>query len=398
MRAHLLLAVLTTFALPGCSSSMSEPTAISEGPSRSPNQSTAAERWMVVTRDIMGRREFVIPVGWPRSYALVAVAQYNAAVAAGNAPVSGKRPSEAAAVSSASAAVLSALYPAEQGVIDAQVAADAAYFPSFPGQAAFDYASGATIGRTVASALVARAATDRSNAAFTGTIPTGPGFWVNNPPPQPLTPLLGESRTWFLTSGSQFRPAPPPAFNSATFLSAIADVKSAANNLTPAQLKIAQFWQGGSGPAGPMGYFTELVTASIDSAHLNERQSARVYALLHTAIMDAVIACWDGKYTYWYVRPYQADPTISTPVGRPPFPSYPSAHSCVAGAAAGIIAGLFPSMKPVMDAKVAEAGVARIYAGLHYSFDITAGQELGYKVAAFVLTKVPAANVPIPLN
>ena len=52
----------------------------------------------------------------------------------------------------------------------------------------------------------------------------------------------------------------------------------------------------------------------------------------------------------------------------------------------------------MMNAKVAEAGVAHIYGGLQYSFDIDAGQNLDYKVAAFVLMKVPALNAPIPLN
>lgn len=131
---------------------------------------------------------------------------------------------------------------------------------------------------------------------------------------------------------------------------------------------------------------------------MNERQTARVYAVMHMAMMDASIGRWDAKYAYWYVRPFQADPTIATPVGRPNFPAYPSAHSCLSSAAAGVIVGLFPSTKTAMDAKVAEAGEARIFAGLHYRFDVTAGQELGYKVAALALTRVPKANVAIGLQ
>ncbi|MEP6833137.1 MAG: vanadium-dependent haloperoxidase [Gemmatimonas sp.] len=398
MRANLLLTVFTAATFIGCDSGIADPTPTTEGPALSVNETTASERWMLVTRAIVGRREIGSPLGTARAYSLVAVAQYNASVAAGNTKRSGKRPSEAAAVSSASALVLTSLYPAEQSVIDAQVAADATYFPAFASEADASYSDGTSIGKTIGTSVLARAATDRTDAVFTGTIPTGAGFWVNVPPAQPIAPRWGEAKPWVLTSGSQFRSAAPPAFNSAAFTSGLAEVKTMTVNITPDQLVIAQFWQFGSGPGGPMGYFTELVTPSITAAHLNERQTARVYAMLHMAMMDASIACWDSKYTYWYVRPFQADPTLATPVGRPNFPSYPSAHSCLSSAAAGVITGLFPNTKSVMDAKVAEAGVARIYAGLHYRFDITAGQELGYKVAAVALAHIPAANTPIPLN
>ena len=398
MPAHLFLLVCLAFALPGCDSGPAEPATVLEGPALSANEVTAAERWMLVTRDIVGRREIGSPLGTARSFALVAVAQYNASVAAGASRTAGKRASEAAAVSSASAAVLSALYPAEQSVIAAQTVSDAAYFPGFASEADADYSAGSSIGRTTATGVLARGATDRTDAVFTGTIPTGPGYWVMPSGQPPIAPRWGEARAWNLTSGNQFRPAPPPAFGSTAFQTAIAEVKSMTQGLTPAQLMIAQFWQFGSGPGGPMGYFTELVTPSIKAAQMNERQTARVYAVMHMAMMDASIGCWDAKYAYWYVRPYQAEPTIATPVGRPNFPAYPSAHSCLSSAAAGVIAGLFPSAKTVVDAKVAEAGEARIFAGLHFRFDVTAGQELGYKIAALALTRVPKANVAIALQ
>lgn len=332
-----------------------------------------------------------------RAFALVAVAQYNAAVVAGTTKVSGKQPSEAAAVSSASAAVLRALYPVESDSINAQVASDKAYFSNFASEALLDFAAGTTIGQTVATAVLARAATDRTDAVWTGTIPTGAGFWTNVPPAQPVSPRWGEARGWLLTSGNQFRPATPPTINSAEFQSALAEVKTFTANRTPEQLTLAQFWQYASGFGGPMGYFTELATSLTTAQNLNERKTARVYAVMHMAMMDASIGCWDAKYTYWYLRPFQADPTISTPVGRPNFPSYPSAHSCLSAAAAGVLTGLFPSAGSMLSAKVSEAGEARIFAGLHFRFEVIAGQDLGRKVAALALTRVPEPGAAIPL-
>jgi len=403
MRFVLLATLLLLPALPACSddSGPTQPnTTLTEGPLLSISQVPASTRWMGVTRNILGRREVGGPNATARTFALVAVAQYNAAVAAGLATTvsAAGRPSEAAAVSAASAAVLAALYPVEQDTITAHVTADRTYFPTFASQQRYDVAAGEAIGRTIAATVLARAASDATTLVWTGTIPSGAGYWVNTAPVPPFLPRWGEARPWLMTSGSQFRSAVPPAFGSSEFQAALAEVKAVTLARTADQLTIAQFWQGASGPGGPMGYFTGLASGYTADGQFNERRTARVYAMLHMAMMDASIGCWDAKYLYWYVRPHQVDPTITTPVGRPNFPSYPSAHSCVSSAAAAVLGGLFPAQAASLNARVAEAGVARIYAGLHFRFDITAGQDLGGRVGALALTKVPAANTSIPLQ
>lgn len=363
------------------------------------DRETAAARWNALTRAVVGRRELLGPLGTARTFALVAVAQYDAVIAADEAKARRVHPSQAGAASAAAAAVLAALYPAEQAVIAAQLAADRAYFPALPSERDADYGAGAAVGRTVAAAVLARAATDRSTAVWTGTIPAGPGYWRNAPPPaQPLSPLWGQVRPWLLTSCDQFRPAAPPAFGSPEFLAALAEVRQATDARTPAQLAVAQFWQSGSGPGGPMGYFSAVATTLAAARHLDEAHAARVFAVLHMAMMDASIGCWDAKYAYWLVRPFQIDPLITTPVGRPNFPSYPSAHSCLSAAGAGVLAGFFPSASDTLLAMVAEAGEARIVAGLHYRFDVIAGQTLGAHVAALALARAPRGHAAIPLD
>jgi membrane-associated phospholipid phosphatase len=401
MHTRIVLAIATLVVGSACSdSSPSSPHIVAEGRALSPGEITASDRWMRLTRTIIGRREVGSPLAPARNFSLVAVAGYDAAVAAGAAPAaSGRSPSEAGAVAGAAAAVLRALYPMEDTAVTAQLLADRSYFAGIAGEATVDFTAGETVGARVAALVMTRASTDRTNAAWTGSIPTGPGYWLNGAAPaQPVAPLWGQSRAWFLTSGDQFRPAAPPTITSAAYTADLAEVRSVTAARTPAQLTIAQFWQFASGPAGPMGHFTEVANGLTTTAQMNERRTARVYALLHMALFDATVACWDAKYAYWFIRPFQADPSITTPVGRPNFPSYPSAHSCITGTAAGVLTGLFPVAKPELDAKVAEAGIARIYAGLHFRFDITAGQELGAKVAALALTRIPAPNVSIPLQ
>jgi membrane-associated phospholipid phosphatase len=114
----------------------------------------------------------------------------------------------------------------------------------------------------------------------------------------------------------------------------------------------------------------------------NPPRAARVYALLNLAWIDAGIACWDAKYTYWAPRPQMADPAITTVFVTPNHPSYPSAHSCFAGASAGVLGRLFPRDAGSFNALAEEVGEARIMAGIHFRSDIEVGEALGRQVAA----------------
>lgn len=362
------------------------------------DRATASSLWNRRTRTIIGRRGGSSPNA-ARTFALVSVAQYDAVIAAEDARDRGLHPSEAGAAAAASAAVLAGLYPLEQSFIDGQLAADAEYFPSLPSERDADFDAGAAVGRTVAAAVLAYAATDGSKAPATVTRPIGPGYWhPDTPTGTPQDANWGAVRPWLLTSGDQFRPTPPPDFGSPQFLTDLAEVRFFSDNRTPEELAIAQFWASGYGPGGPAGFFGTLADSMAADEHMDERQTARTLAVLHMAIMDASIGCYDGKYFYWYVRPYQADPLITTPVGRPSFPSYPSAHSCLSSAAAGVLEGFFPAAKDTLQAMVQQAGLARIYAGLHYRFDVVAGQTLGFSVADLALSRAPIGHRPIPLN
>jgi hypothetical protein len=115
--------------------------------------------------------------------------------------------------------------------------------------------------------------------------------------------------------------------------------------------------------------------------------ASRVYALVNIAVNDAAIACWDAKYTYWAPRPTMIDPTITTLFGTPNHPSYPSAHSCLSGAAASVLARQFPSEAGVLEALANQAGEARIMGGIHYRSDVDTGKTLGDRVGEAVWTR-----------
>jgi len=409
MPRRLLPALVAALGLAACTDASHAPTAPDAARMRASTEATEARAtgaarvtatalWNQRTRAIIGRRGGSSNHA-ARLYALVSVAQYNAVIAAEAAKARGVHPSEAGAAAAAAAAVLAARYPSEQDFVETELAADAAYFATLPAERHADFAAGAAVGRSVAAAVLARAASDGSDAVWTGTIPVGPGYWTSaSPTTPPQEPLWGTIRPWILASADQFRPLPPPTFGSPEFLAALAEVRHLSDTRTPEQLRIAQFWASGYGAGGPAGYFGSVAVELAGRQHLDERATAHLLAVMHTAIMDASIACYEAKYAYWYIRPHQADPAITIPVNRPNFPAYPSAHSCLSAGAAGVLAAVFPSRAVELHAMVEEAGVSRLYAGLHFRFDVTAGRELGFAVAELALRQAPNGHRPIPLD
>jgi membrane-associated phospholipid phosphatase len=97
------------------------------------------------------------------------------------------------------------------------------------------------------------------------------------------------------------------------------------------------------------------------------------------------VGCWDTKFRYYHPRPSQIDPSIRTTIGLPNFPSYPSGHSTFSAAAAVVLSSLFPQGASAFDTMADEAGISRLYGGIHYRSDIVNGKAHGERVGAAVL-------------
>ena len=296
------------------------------------------------------------------------------------------------AVAGASVVVLTYLFPSQaqalEDLVDAQANAG-------PGGLHPAFARGEATGRAVGAEIVARAQTDGFSRAFTGTIPTGPGFWTSNTtPPTIAGGQLPGVTTWFLTSASQFRPGPPPAFASAAFVTARDEIRQISETRTAEQIGIAAYWALSVGTPTTAGFWIQVATDGINQHSLSEREATHLYALLSATMFDAQIGCWDAKETYWFIRPWQADPliTVVPAVGKPNHPSYPSGHSCLSASGAEVLSTFFPEQRDQLDARVAEAGLSRMYGGIHYRFDIEAGQALGRSVARFTIAADASGN------
>jgi len=297
------------------------------------------------------------------------------------------------AVAGASAVVLTYLFPSQAQALEDLVTTQANASPGGPHPA---FAQGEAIGRAVGAEIVARAQTDGFSRAFTGTIPTGPGFWISNTT-NPATIAGGQLpgvTPWFLNSASQFRPGPPPAFGSAAFVTARDEIRQLSDSRTAGQIGIATFWALSTGTPTTAGYWIQVGTDGINAHALSEREATHLYALLSATMFDAQIGCWDAKETYWFIRPWQADAliTVVAAVGKPNHPSYPSGHSCLSASGAEVLSTFFPEQRAQLDAKVTEAGLSRMYGGIHYRFDIDSGQALGRNVAHFTIAADAAGN------
>ena len=346
----------------------------------------ASVRWNAIARDLIIRYRTDPPLA-SRTYALLSVAQ-DRAVRAAAAMTGTPKPLDHAAVVAASVAILTAAYPAEAAVLDSTARGDLAD-PLWSANSSISVPQGESIGRSTAQTLMNERAIDGAQASWSGSLPTGPGMWYSSATPAapPLRPLWGSVHPWLMTRGDQFRPEPPPAFGSAAFQAALAEVRKYSEQRTQRELDIAKHWGDGAGTYTPAGHWNRIAGELAVWYNLTEADAARVLAALNMAMMDAGIAVWDAKYTYWLIRPSQADRAITTPVGLPNFPSYVSGHSGFSGAAADVLGYFFPAERASLAAQADEAAMSRLYGGIHYRFDSDVGLRMGRAVATLAIAR-----------
>jgi membrane-associated phospholipid phosphatase len=356
-------------------------------------------RWIGMVNQRLRDGRLGVSITSFRAYDLLGVAMYDATIAAWDSkftwnrarpaetdpsirprittPRSPSYPSEHAVVAGAAATVLGYLFPAEAEAFQ-HLAEEAGrsrltagvHYPS-------DVIDGLELGRAVGRKIVADARLDRTDTVWTGTIPSGNGYWVGA---NPGFAAAGLWRPRFLDRADEFRPSPPPAYDSperAAELAELRAMRDARNFNTNAN---ATFWQTAE---GVHTWFFDYVSQKLFETGLDENapRAARAYALLGMVQYDAHIASNDGKFYYWTIRPSQQDSTLTTVFPSPNFPSYPSNHSCHSAARTALLAYLFPDDAEYVLARGEEAGISRLWAGIHFRSDHDAGVRMGRVIA-----------------
>src|SRR5262245_25041665 len=376
--------------------------------------------WNQLALHAVGQARVSPPVA-SRALAIMQAAVYDSVVAIDpefkpyHAHVAASRgASPEAAAAQAAHDTLANLFPSQTSTFDAALVADLAGIPQVSAN------QGIAVGQEVARQILDWRSTDGSGAVVPYTPGTDPGDWQPTPPANlpALAPQWPFVTPFAMTSGAQFRPAAPPALDSAEYAAAFNEVKSLgrtdSTTRTDEQTQVARFWNDGTGTAFAQGYWNRIAQRVAADQGLSVASQARLFALLNIATVDAGISCWDAKYSYNLWRPVTAiraadtdgnDDTEAvttwTPLlVTPPFPSYTSAHSTVSAAAAGVLTALFGDHYHFtvgaesvsytrsfdsFDAAAAEAGRSRIYGGIHYQFDNEAAQASGHAVGRFVV-------------
>jgi membrane-associated phospholipid phosphatase len=345
-------------------------------------------------------------IGGPRAsriMALLNVAIYDATVAAWDSKYAYNRPRPSAesSLETAIPTPSSPAYPSEHAVAAGAASTVLAYL--FPDDAASfqakaeeagqsrllagtdypsDVTAGLELGREVGNQIIAWAKQDGSDAQWTGSVPTEAGKWNGT---KPAEPLAGTWQTWVLGSPDQFRPGPRAAYNSEQMVAELEELKTfERTNLTNIT---ASYWEYYGGRA-VFEFYTNQVSQKLleHRSDTNPPLAARAYALQATALYDTFVACWDAKYAYWEVRPFQLDPTLTTVFTTPNHPSYPAAHASLAGAMETVMGYLFPRDAAYFTKIADDESMSRLWAGIHFRSDIEAGRSLGQQVGTTVVT------------
>jgi PAP2 superfamily protein len=327
--------------------------------------------------------------------------------------------SKRAAAVQAAYAILIRLYPAQSDTLDQQRSASLMGISrGWGAERSESIQKGIEWGQTVADAIWAW----RSNDGFAQTLPpftggTAPGEWRPTPPAfaPGLTPQLGHVTPWVIQSPSQFRPPAPPALDSAEYTADFNEIKVMGRNSSASrstdETDYALFWN----PGNPPEFWDPVATGLAEKHHFSLLQTAHLLAHVNLAMSDAIIGCWDAKYAYVSWRPITAiqladtdgnpetlaDPAWTPLLVTPPFPGYPSAHSCASSAAARVLSHYFgehtaitvtndalPGQMRVFSsfsAALEEIVNARVFGGIHFRTDCNAGQALGTSVGEYVV-------------
>jgi hypothetical protein len=236
---------------------------------------------------------------------------------------------------------------------------------------------------------------------------TGPAHWVPtsliSQQQLPLLPKWGANRTFAMPSGKTCGLPAPPGYSeekASPFYVEALEVRDTVMTLSPEQRAIARFWSDDPmlSPTPP-GHWMSIALQILDQDKTDLEKSVDLLARLGISLADAFIGCWDAKFQYNLIRPVTyirrvIDPRWEPLLITPPFPEYPSGHSTQSGAAATVLTRLFgedfsfedktregdgvkPRKFPSFWAAANEAGISRLYGGIHFRSAIEQGLQQG---------------------
>jgi len=255
-----------------------------------------------------------------------------------------------------------------------------------------------------------------------------PARWVPTPPmyADGLEPHWPKIRPWVIDSPGQFVCDLPFPFNDkkgSDFYNQALEIHDIVKNLTPSQDSTAWYWDDnpfalevsghfmyGKKKISPGGHWMNIASHANRKANADIIHSTEAYVKVSCALADAFIVCWDAKYVYNLIRPESyinkyIDPEWRPVIQTPPFPEHPSGHSTISAAAAEALTNLYGENFAFSDSTEMEfgipsrnfksfheasqqAGMSRMYGGIHYLHGNLSGLKEGREIGLYVSQKI----------
>jgi hypothetical protein len=194
-------------------------------------------------------------------------------------------------------------------------------------------------------------------------------------------------------------------------------------NLTDEQRQIASFWDCNpfvmnvkghvmfaTKKISPGGHWMNITHVACKKSKADFAQSAEAYVFVAVSLVDGFISCWDEKFRSKVIRPetyinQHIDESWVPLLQTPPFPEYTSGHSVISGATAVALTKLFGENFAFTDSTetefglpirnfnsfnhaAEEAGISRMYGGIHYRPAVDNGLIEGRALGNFVVEKL----------
>jgi hypothetical protein len=256
--------------------------------------------------------------------------------------------------------------------------------------------------------------------------------WKPTPPAymDAVEPHWNKIRTFVIDSAGQFKPAPPTPFSvqrGSQFYKEANEVFEVVKSLTEEQRAIANFWDCNpfamnvrghvmfaTKKISPGGHWVNITRTVCTALKATMVQSAEAYARVSLSLADGFISCWDEKYRSRVIRPetyinQYIDENWVPVLQTPPFPEYTSGHSVISASASVALTKLFgenfaftdsTEMEFGMPARnftsfyqaAQEAGISRMYGGIHYRPAIESGANQGKAVGEWIARRIVTKN------
>ena len=374
--------------------------------------------WNQIALDTVARNSVAPPV-MTRALAMMSTAQFDAlnSIQGGYQGyayqgTSDRNASLEAAAAQSAYRVLSSVFPSDEGAYRAQLDATLSRIGDEASRLA-----GIDAGNRAADAILNARIGDSSTYGGAATSSNEIGKWRHqsgNMNSSGLMPNWGNQQMWVGAAGSYSVPGAPD-LTSSVYAHAYNEVKSlgAANSAvrTQDQTEVAYFWEAGTGTVTPPGMWNMIAANVAADRNMDMLETARMMGVMNVSMADAAIAAWNVKYDESFWRPITAiqngsldgnilteeDASWNPLLPTPNHPSYVSGHSTFSASAAESLK-LFLGTDSVsytltsagytrtfdsLTAGAMEAGMSRIYGGIHYSFDNMDGLNLGSSIGAF---------------